>query len=84
MQKKQLWFILLVAAILTGGLLLRLSGVTDETRITWDEHRPDIEKFFERPVSFMTYEMEHTGLYSLSLENRKTKPQYCGFDKHVV
>lgn len=60
MQKKQLWFIFLIAAILIGGCLLRLNGVTDETRITWDEHRPDIEKFFERPVSFMIYEMEHS------------------------
>src|SRR3989338_5544631 len=60
MQKKQLWFILLIAAILIGGCLLRLRGVTDETRITWDEHRPDIETLFERPVSFMIYELEHS------------------------
>ena len=76
MQKKQLWFILLIAAILIGGCLLRLNGVTDETRITWDEHRPDIEKFFERPVSFMIYELEHSlgrpGLNLLSLEMGET------------
>lgn len=68
---KKLHITVLLGIIILSGLLLRITGASEETRILWDESRPEIEVFLSNPVGFtidiLEKSMGRPGLIMLKL-----------------